>query len=111
MEGGVEVSEPSLQVQVVGRLSYMLEDLEWVHSARVKLRGAWQAEVLDKTQHLVTNLELLVAMVSIIVSLLVRLCLFQLLPNFLCEGLDLLDDLIHTHRRPSAHKNIRQKLR
>ena len=106
----MEGAESSLQVQLVGHWSYALEDLEWAHPARVKLPGAWQAEVLGGEQHLVANLELLVAMVGIIVPLLVRLSLFQLLPGFLRDGLYLLGNRINPHRRPSAHNNIHRKL-
>ena len=75
VEGGMEGAESSLQIQLVGHWSYALEDLEWAHPARVELPGAWQAEVLGGEQHLVANLELLVAMVGIIVPLLVCLSL------------------------------------
>ena len=71
-----EGAELSLQVQLVGHWSYAVEDLEWAHPAWIELPGAWQAEVLGVKQHLVANLEPLVAMMGIIVPLLVRLCLF-----------------------------------
>ena len=75
VEGGMERTESSLQVQLVGHCSYALEDLEGAHPAGMQLPGAWQTEVLCGEQHRVANLELLVAMVGIIVLLLVRLCL------------------------------------
>ena len=47
VEGGVEGSEPSLQVQVIGHWSYALEDFQWAHLAGLELPSAWQAEVFD----------------------------------------------------------------
>ena len=75
VEGGIKGAESPLQVQLVGHWSYMLEYLEWAHPTWMQLPGAWQTEFLGGQQHLVANLELLVAMVGIIVPLLVRLCL------------------------------------
>ena len=48
VKGGVDGAESSLQVQLVGHWSYVLEDLEWAHPAWVELPGAWQAEFLGR---------------------------------------------------------------
>ena len=75
VEGRMKGAEPPFQVQLVGYWSYTLEDLEGAHPTWMQLPGAWQMEVLGGKQHLVANLELLVAMVGIKVPLLLCLSL------------------------------------
>ena len=75
VEGEMKGAESHLQVQLVGYRSCALEDLKWAHPAWVQLPVASKAEVLRGKQHLIANLDLLVAMVGIIVPLIVRLCL------------------------------------
>ena len=68
--------------------------------------GSRQPQVLGREEYQLSSFEFLLAMVSIVVQLLVLLCLHQLLPCFLYNGLNLRGYILSPHVLVCSHNQI-----
>ena len=91
MEYMVNTCKASLQVKLVCSLAQALEDLEKAHKPLTKLMYSCQMQVASDQQHPVSNLMLLVPVMTVKVPLLVLVCLQQVSLGSLKQVLDVQD--------------------